>query len=102
MTHPTAPHMTALDLIINDLTGRSGLRQEWDNIDLDIQEEIKETWDSYIQTYAEQCVMEKSGPWRRNLREFYEKKIDEWNALLPPGYRITEMLEMKTPLMEQQ
>lgn len=30
--------------IIRDFTDRRGLRQEWENIDDDIQEEIIETW----------------------------------------------------------
>lgn len=34
----------AVDKIVNDLTGRKGLRQEWDNIDEEIQNEIKEQW----------------------------------------------------------
>jgi len=33
-----------VDKIIRDLSDRRGLRQEWEQIDLDIQEEIKETW----------------------------------------------------------
>lgn len=30
--------------IVNDLTDRRGLRQEWDQIDEDIKEEILEKW----------------------------------------------------------
>ena len=30
--------------IVNDLCNRSGLQNEWDNIDADIQKEIKKTW----------------------------------------------------------
>ena len=30
--------------LISDLTDRRGLRQEWDQIDEDIQEEIIQTW----------------------------------------------------------
>lgn len=30
--------------IIDDLADRRGLRQEWDNIDEEIQAEIRETW----------------------------------------------------------
>ena len=30
--------------IIRDFTDRNGLRQEWENIDNDIQDEIIETW----------------------------------------------------------
>ena len=32
--------------IINDFTGRKGLRQGWDEIDDDIQSEIIEQWES--------------------------------------------------------
>lgn len=34
--------------IVKDLSDRRGLRQEWDNIDYDIQEEIKDNWKSII------------------------------------------------------
>ena len=30
--------------IISDFTGRRGLRQSWDDIDVDIQEEIIQSW----------------------------------------------------------
>jgi len=33
-----------VDGIIEDLSDRRGLRQEWDQIDEEIQEEIKEEW----------------------------------------------------------
>jgi trans-2-enoyl-CoA reductase len=33
-----------VEQIILDLNDRRGLRQEWENIDEDIQEEIKEQW----------------------------------------------------------
>ena len=34
----------AVDAILIDLCGRSGLQNEWDNIDEDIQEEIVGVW----------------------------------------------------------
>jgi hypothetical protein len=34
----------AVDAIIFDLSSRRGLKQEWDQIDVDIIEEIKATW----------------------------------------------------------
>jgi hypothetical protein len=34
----------AVEGIIKDLTNRRGLRQEWEQIDEDIQEEIKDQW----------------------------------------------------------
>lgn len=33
-----------VDAIIKDLTDRRGLRQEWDAIDDDIQDEIRNVW----------------------------------------------------------
>ena len=33
-----------VDEIIKDMSDRRGLRQEWDLIDEDVQEEIRETW----------------------------------------------------------
>jgi len=37
-----------VDEIIADLSNRSGLRQAWDNMDMDIQEEIKKEWTDII------------------------------------------------------
>lgn len=34
----------AVDAIVNDLLDRKGLSDEWDQIDEDIQEEIKKMW----------------------------------------------------------
>ena len=36
--------MKAVDKIVEDLTDRRGLRQEWENIDDEIQAEIKTAW----------------------------------------------------------
>lgn len=33
--------------IIKDLTGRAGLRQQWESIDDDIQDEIRKSWEGY-------------------------------------------------------
>lgn len=33
-----------VDKIIDDFTDRRGLRQEWENIDEEIQQEIRDTW----------------------------------------------------------
>lgn len=33
-----------VDAILEDLTDRRGLRQEWEQIDDDIKDEIRETW----------------------------------------------------------
>lgn len=35
--------------IVNDLTNRSGLDNEFENIDFDIQEEILQTWISIVE-----------------------------------------------------
>ncbi len=40
----------AIDLIF-DLTGRSGLGNEWDQIDEDIQREIRECWQKIIRDH---------------------------------------------------
>jgi len=37
--------------IVSDLTGRRGLRQEWEGIDDDIQEEIMDEWLEIIEKY---------------------------------------------------
>jgi hypothetical protein len=36
--------INAVESIVQDLSDRRGLRQEWEQIDEDIQEEIKQTW----------------------------------------------------------
>ena len=41
--------MTKVDQLIEDLTDRRGLRQEWEGIDEDIQNEIRETWRAIIE-----------------------------------------------------
>lgn len=33
-----------VDALLDDMTDRRGLRQEWDNIDDDVQAEIRKTW----------------------------------------------------------
>lgn len=33
-----------VDAIIEDFTDRRGLRQEWEQIDADVQAEIRQTW----------------------------------------------------------
>ena len=38
-----------VDAIIADLSDRRGLRQEWDQIDLDIKQEIHSTWVDIVQ-----------------------------------------------------
>ena len=38
------------DAILADVTDRRGWRQEWDEFDADIQDEIKRTWLFKIQT----------------------------------------------------
>ena len=38
----------AVDSIIADLTDRRGLRQEWEQIDKDIKNDIIEVWDGII------------------------------------------------------
>jgi trans-2-enoyl-CoA reductase len=40
---------TIVEEIIKDLSDRRGLRQEWNQIDEDIQEEIRETWVGIVQ-----------------------------------------------------
>jgi hypothetical protein len=44
------PAAIAVDLIVDDLTNRKGLRHEWDNIDEDIIVEIKTAWIGAVQS----------------------------------------------------
>ena len=41
---PADPHLAAAFAVVEDLTDRRGLRQEFEGIDDDLQEEIAETW----------------------------------------------------------
>lgn len=47
-----SPEAAALivDAIIADLTGRSGLQNEWEDIDAITQAEIRETWKRIVRT----------------------------------------------------
>jgi hypothetical protein len=36
-------------LIVEDFTDRRGLRQEWEQIDDDIQQEIRKTWEGLVE-----------------------------------------------------
>lgn len=44
MDRKTVAASIAVDKIIDDLSDRKGLRHEWEQIDEDIQEEIKDQW----------------------------------------------------------
>lgn len=47
----------AVQAIVRDLTDRRGLRQEWDNIDSEIQAEIKVQWAALIdKAFAEEST----------------------------------------------
>jgi len=48
-THPKPDAAQQIvELIESDLTDRRGLRQEWEHIDYDIQDEIRDTWAELI------------------------------------------------------
>ena len=48
-THPKPDiAQQIVELIEADLTDRRGLRQEWEHIDYDIQDEIRDTWAELI------------------------------------------------------
>jgi hypothetical protein len=49
---PTSQVKMILFDIVSDFTDRRGLRQEWDNIDDDIQEEILEKWLEIIERHV--------------------------------------------------
>jgi trans-2-enoyl-CoA reductase len=40
---------TIVDRIIEDLTDRRGLRHEWDECDDEIQEEIRQEWETIVE-----------------------------------------------------
>lgn len=51
----------AVKAILFDLTDRRGLRQEWEKIDQETQEEITDQWTSFISVSMEQLLlMEKA------------------------------------------
>lgn len=47
--------------IVADLTNRRGLRQEWDEIDDEVREEILEKWKQAIVTAARASLIERDG-----------------------------------------
>lgn len=47
--------------IVEDLSDRRGLRQEWDAIDEDVQEEIKEEWIAMIKKRIPVRIEKKDG-----------------------------------------
>ena len=49
-TNPAEAAEAAVLAILEDLTGRRGLRQAWEDIDLDIQQEIAQTWADTIRS----------------------------------------------------
>lgn len=76
----------AAEAIIDDLTDRKGLRHEFDNIDVDIQDEIKETWAGICARHRElgfregvevsaKVAADAAEGWRRNPSVLNE----EWN-----------------------
>lgn len=42
--------------IVKDLSDRRGLRQEWEQIDLEIQQEIIETWIRIATDHMKRCA----------------------------------------------
>lgn len=46
--------------IVEDIKNRSGLGNEWDNIDEDIQDEIQQAWFDEITTVLKEYVPEES------------------------------------------
>jgi hypothetical protein len=44
-----------VDTILLDMTGRRGLRHEWDRIDADVKEEIRATWMEIVRQAMEIC-----------------------------------------------
>jgi hypothetical protein len=53
--------LEALDKIITDLTDRRGLRHVWDDLDEDIQQEIKEEWYGIIRDALERPQVDVEG-----------------------------------------
>ena len=49
-----------VDDLIADLTDRRGLRQEWEAIDEETQEEIRETWAKIVQEGAKASEIKSS------------------------------------------
>jgi hypothetical protein len=46
----------AVQRIIEDLTRRRGLRQEWDDIDEGIQQQIREGWEGIVEDAIDEYV----------------------------------------------
>ena len=50
MDSETLKARLAVDKIVRDLSDRRGLRQEWEQIDEDIQQKIRDVWTDIIRT----------------------------------------------------
>lgn len=49
---PRTPAELAVDAIIEDLSDRRGLRQEWEQIDRDIRKEIRAEWIKLVEKWV--------------------------------------------------
>lgn len=90
-----------VDAILADHNGRKGLRHEWDNIDEEIQEEIRQEWIDITENLLSSpwlpiadapkdgtmilgCAL---GPWESKLDQFKAPKAIRWGSFHPnsPG-----------------
>lgn len=60
MSHPEDCAAQIVQEILDDLRNRRGLRQEWDQIDSDIQSEIHQRWMKIVTDHLRVCQGESS------------------------------------------
>ena len=53
---PSALALKIVDAIVDNLTNRKGLRHEWDNIDAEVEKEIRDEWAEIIDAAIAQDV----------------------------------------------
>lgn len=90
------PERTPLEKIIWDLEGRRGLRQEWEQIDEEIQAEIAEEWTDILAeetdprtavTRITQDIAGRKGlgnQWEEIDPEIQDEIIQTWTDLIQP------------------
>jgi hypothetical protein len=95
-TGETQPERTPVEKIIWDLSDRTGLRQEWEQIDEEIQTEIAEEWTGILAeetdhrtvvTRITQDIASRKGlgnQWEKIDPEIHDEIIQTWTDLIKP------------------
>jgi hypothetical protein len=85
--------------IIDDLTDRKGLRHEFDNIDPDIQDEIKETWAEIVAAHRlaeRRRTLEEAAKMAEGTRA-YDDLLQKGSGCMTSGQRIAAAIRKLLP-----